>query len=57
MKSGHKMVYELAEIHGNDTKLEDFASKYKAKYPWISSKSTGSVFSQGMYYAWKDMGF
>ena len=57
MKFGHSTVYSLAEKDGKDTKPEEFNDIYIQKYPWVNSKNIKHLFSQGMYYAWKDFGF
>ncbi len=57
MRFGHDTVYALAEVSGKDTKKSDFDSAMLARYPWVDSNNISRLFSQGMYYAWKDMGF
>lgn len=57
MNFGHEIVYELAEQHGKETKYEKFEPIYIQKYSWVSRKNLSRLFSQGMYYAWRDMGF
>ena len=56
MKFGHDFVYDLALKSGKDTKYESFEPAMKARYPWVNSKNASHLFSQGMYYAWKDTG-
>jgi len=57
MKFGHDTVYSMAEVKGKETNKEDFVRLFKGKYPWVNSANTNGVFSQGMYYAYKDLGF
>lgn len=57
MSFGHQVVYDLAEKFGKDTRREDFALSMSAAYPWVNESNMSQLFSQGMYYAWKDMGF
>ena len=57
MKFGHDTVYEMAKIAGKSTSKSEFETQFKGKYPWVNDKNLGHCFSQGMYYAWKDMGF
>ena len=57
MKFGHDTVYGLASRSGSKTKLESFAALMRRRYPWVDAKNISRLFSQGMYYAWKDMGF
>jgi hypothetical protein len=56
MKFGHDSVYDLALKSGSKTKLEDFEPVMRARYPWANSENLSHLFSQGMYYAWKDKG-
>jgi len=56
MRFGHSAVYELALKSGKDTKQEEFEATMLARYPWVSSNNLSHLFSQGMYYAWKDSG-
>lgn len=56
MRFGHDTVYDLALKLGKETKHEDFEPVMVAKYPWVSSSNLSHLFSQGMYYAWKDTG-
>lgn len=57
MKFGHGSVYELASASGKDTKASDFERIMKHRYSWVDSRNLARLFNQGMYYAWKDMGF
>lgn len=57
MKFGHDTVYRLASKSGSQTKLESFAAAMRRRYPWVDAKNTSRLFNQGMYYAWKDLGF
>nr|WP_315482825.1 hypothetical protein [uncultured Undibacterium sp.] len=57
MKFGHAAVYDLAEKFGKDTKREEFVRVMSVAYPWINEENLSQLFSQGMYYAWKDLGF
>lgn len=56
MKFGHDTVYELAMAAGNRVHVSDFEPVFKARYPWADNKNITHLFSQGMYYAWKDGG-
>jgi hypothetical protein len=56
MKFGHDSVYDLALKSGSKTKREDFEPVMRARYPWVNSENLSHLFSQGMYYAWKDTG-
>ena len=57
MRFGHDYVYDLASISGKDTKSDSFERVMRERYPWIDRGNLTNLFSQGMYYAWKDMGF
>ena len=57
MRFGHSTVYDMASVSGKDTKYEDFEPVMTQRYPWVDSRNLSRLFSQGMYYAWKDMGF
>jgi len=57
MKFGHDTVYRLASKSGSQTKLESFAVLMRRRYPWVDADNVSRLFNQGMYYAWKDMGF
>ena len=57
MKFGHDTVYSMAETHGKNTNIEEFKPVYTEKYPWVSLKNIKGIFNQGMYYAYKDLGF
>jgi hypothetical protein len=57
MSFGHKIVYEMAEKDGAETNKEEFKIKFVEKYPWATDENISHLFSQGMYYAWKDIGF
>lgn len=57
MKTGHEQVYALAEESGKDASFEAFVASYSKSFPWVSDKNLKHIFSQGMYYAWKDMGW
>jgi hypothetical protein len=56
MLYGHVLVYEQAEALGFDN--QELAEKCQKlllhKYAWISEENLQRLFSQGMYYAWKD---
>jgi len=56
MKFGHDTAYELAMAAAKRVHASDFAPIFKARYPWASDKNIAHLFSQGMYYAWKDGG-
>ena len=57
MRFGHQTVYALAEAAGPNARREDFAAALHARYPWVDADNQARLFSQGMYYAWKDLGF
>ncbi|MFZ5635975.1 MAG: hypothetical protein ACOY82_05245 [Pseudomonadota bacterium] len=57
MRFGHDAVYDLALKSGVDTKREDFDPIVSTRYPWVNGRNLAQLFNQGMYYAWKDMGF
>jgi hypothetical protein len=56
MRFGHGAVYDLALKSGEATSYGDFEPVMTAQYPWVDSKNLSRLFSQGMYYAWKDTG-
>jgi len=56
MKFGHDYVYDLAVKAGKNTKQSDFEPAMKSRYAWVNAKNVSHLFSQGMYYAWKDTG-
>jgi hypothetical protein len=56
MKFGHDCVYDLALKSGKNTKREDFEPLMRVRSPWVDPKNLSHLFSQGMYYAWKDTG-
>jgi len=56
MKFGHDYVYDLAVKVGKGTKQSDFEPAMKSHYAWVNAKNVSHLFSQGMYYAWKDTG-
>ncbi|HEV2680757.1 MAG TPA: hypothetical protein VGV14_09685, partial [Rhodanobacter sp.] len=56
MKFGHGYVYDLALKAGKDTKKSDLESAMQSRYPWVNARNLSHLFSQGMYYAWKDTG-
>lgn len=57
MTRGHEQVYALAEQSGKDASFDIFAANYSTSYPWVNDKNLKHIFSQGMYYAWKDIGW
>ncbi len=57
MKFGHETVYNMAEKYGKETKQEEFEVIFLQRYPLANKKNASHLFSQGMYYAWKDFGF
>jgi hypothetical protein len=57
MTFGHTTVYELAERYGKATDIKEFEGVFTSQYSWVTSKNINNIFSQGMYYAFKDMGF
>lgn len=54
MKFGHDTVYELAQEAGTKTRVSDFESRFRTRYPWADARNVSHLYSQGMYYAWKD---
>jgi len=55
MRSAQDLVYTMAESVGrHNLKYEEWESIIKTAYPWISQENRSHLFSQGMYYAWKD---
>jgi len=56
MKFGHETVYSLAQKHGKNPEYEDFARELRKRYAWASPNNLSQLFSQGMYYLWKDGG-
>ena len=56
MRFGHGAVYDLALKSGDETSYGDFEPAMIAQYPWVDAKNLSRLFSQGMYYAWKDTG-
>lgn len=56
MKFGHDTVYELAMEAGKTIRVNDFEPRMHARFPWVDSRNVAHLFSQGMYYAWKDGG-
>ncbi|MEL0169599.1 MAG: hypothetical protein VW877_15865 [Pseudomonadaceae bacterium] len=56
MKFGCDTVYEMAERYGKETKQKEFEAIFLQRYPWVNEKNLSHIFSQGMYYAWKDFG-
>jgi hypothetical protein len=56
MKFGNATVYALAEETGKNPKYDDFAVRFGSRYPWASPSNLSHLFSQGMYYLWKDGG-
>ena len=57
MRFGHKIVYEMAEKDGAKTNIEEFKTIFIEQHPWATDQNISHLFSQGMYYAWKDIGF
>ena len=55
MDEGQKMVYEMAEKTGcNGVRIDEWKVKMLQSYPWINDDNISHLYSQGMYYAWKD---
>ena len=54
MKYGHDQTYKLAELKGNKVSAEEFESIMISRYPWVNSENLSRLFSQGIYYSWKD---
>ena len=57
MRFGNSQVYSMAEKEGSGVSQELFSAVFRAKYSWANDKNISRCFSQGMYYAWKDLGF
>jgi hypothetical protein len=57
MTAGHYQVYVLAEELGKEVSFDLFLTNYSKSYPWVNEKNLKHLFSQGMYYAWKDIGW
>jgi hypothetical protein len=54
MKFGHAAAYALAsEGHGH-VDPQAFKARVKSRYPWVDSANIARLFTQSMYYAWKD---
>jgi hypothetical protein len=54
MFHGHRVTYEQSVKLGKAVSMETVAAGVRAAYPWISEENMGRLFSQGMYYAYKD---
>jgi hypothetical protein len=56
MAAGHEQVYTSFEQFGIEAFFELFAASYYQQYPWVNEKNLKRIFSQGMYYAYKNLG-
>ena len=56
MKFGHEVVYDRIDTFGRDCdELSTACRNVIAKhFPWVSDANLDRLFSQGMYYAWKN---
>jgi hypothetical protein len=54
MNFGHDLLYSMAESEGSDLNQAKWQSTVSTNYPWINTSNMNHLFSQGMYYAWKD---
>ena len=56
MNFGNETVFALADETRKNPKYDDFATRFRSRYPWASPSTMSGAFSQGMYYLWKDGG-
>lgn len=54
MSFGHKVTYEHCVKFGKTVSVATIAPAVRAKFPWVSEANMARLFSQGMYYAYKD---
>lgn len=54
MKFGNNLVYSMAETNRGQVDEGVWKTAVSHQYPWVDDKNYGRLFSQGMYYAWKD---
>jgi hypothetical protein len=54
MRAGHAMVHDLAVQNGREAQFDEFHALMHAAWPWADAPNLRHLFSQGMYYAWKD---
>lgn len=54
MKFGHDLVYLMAERLGADVNMDAWRGQVLERYSWINESNLSRLFSQGMYYAYKD---
>ena len=57
MRIGKELVHGLAAKSGGGTNQEEFSRRMRAQIPWISRENLSRLYNQGMYFAWKDLGF
>lgn len=53
---GQKKLYAVAETDSVMMNQDEFNSYYLSTYPWINKKNLKYVYSQGLYYVFKDFG-
>ena len=56
MKAGHDLAYSLGKESGKKASFNNFRKNLGESFPWINDKNLKRLFSQGMYYAYKDFG-
>ncbi|MES2917429.1 MAG: hypothetical protein V4729_02305 [Pseudomonadota bacterium] len=54
MKAGHDLVYSMAESQGKEVDSAAWQAAFLSRYAWPNKDNLSKLFSQGMYYAWKD---
>jgi hypothetical protein len=54
MERGIALVFELAAEHAGQVDQAEWRRRFAAQYPWAHAGNLGHLFSQGMYYAYKD---
>ena len=56
MDFGNETVASLAHETKKNPKYDDFEVRFQSRYAWASPSTMSRLFSQGMYYLWKDGG-
>ena len=56
MKCGHDCVYSMESGLTDKQMLERLDAHLSVDFGWVSRKNRSKLFSQGMYYRWKDLG-
>lgn len=56
MRFGIDSVYAIALKGKKAPQSEEFMVAFKTCYPWANAENVSTLFSQGMYYLWKDGG-